>query len=309
MASAAPSEKPGGSRDRLRCAEHRLFDALGVEARELWLTLERPRMRVRVLEIGEGPPVVHVHGGGSLGSVHAPLAAALPGRRHLLIDRPGFGLSDHVPVHPEFRRRSIEFLIAALDALGLESVDVVANSIGSAMSLWLALEQPSRVRSLGFAGAVAMLPGEGVPLVLQLLATPVLGPFIMSLERPTPRQVRAFLTRFGHDPDTVDPLIHEVILAAERVPNYAVAWRELLRATISVRGQRPGLQLTDDELRRIRCPVAFAWGSRDPMVGEQTGRSAAAALPNATFTVAGIGHGPWLDDPDAVARALEPVLV
>lgn len=302
------SERVTDPVEAFRGAEARLFRELGIEAREIWLDLERPRMRARVLEIGEGPPVLQIHGGGGWGSLHAPLAAALPGRRHLLLDRPGFGLSDLVDLRQDVRPRSVELVLSTLDALGLDEVDIIGNSFGSAMAMWFALEHPERVRSLGFAGGAAMLPGPDVPFVLQLLAAPVVGPLFLRLERPSPKQVRNLLQRFGQNPDTVLPAMHALVLAAERVPAYGRAWAEILQATISVTGQRPGLILTVEELARITCPVAMAWGSNDPMVDLDTARAAEAVLPNATLTVTGIGHLPWLDDADAVGRALEPVL-
>lgn len=294
--------------DALRDAEARLFRVHGLAVRERWLSLARPKIRARVLESGEGPPVLHVHGGGTFGAVSVPLAAALPGRRHLLLDRPGFGLSERADVYPDFRARSIELLVSTLDALELDSVDIVANSIGAGMAMWLALAHPSRVRSLAFVGGAAMLPGPELPFVLRLLAMPVIGPLLLALERPSPAQVRAFLRRFGHDPDAVEPALQAVVLAAERVPTHAVAWRELLQATISWKGQRPGLVLTQEELRAIACPVAFAWGAKDPMVDARDGRAAAEQMRDARFEVVGTGHAPWLDDAAGVARAIEPVL-
>jgi pimeloyl-ACP methyl ester carboxylesterase len=264
-----------------------------------------------VLEVGDGPPTLHVHGGGLCGALHGPLAAALPGRRHLLIDRPGFGLSERADVAPNFRAHSVEFLVSSLDALGLGSVDIVANSIGAAMGLWLALEHPKRVRSLALVGAAAMLPGANAPFVFRLLGTPLVGRLILSLERPSKRQVANFFARFGHPPHTVHETIHDVMLALERQPSYPVAWRELLRATISAtaaNGQQPGQMLTAADLRRISCPVVFAWGSNDPTIDARVGRAAAAVLPDARFEIVGRGHAPWIDDPAAIARVLAPTL-
>lgn len=290
----------------VRDAEARVMAELGIEARERWLT--RPAMRARVLEVGDGPPTLHVHGGGGFGALHAPLAAALPGRRHLLLDRPGFGLSERVDQHPGFRRRSVDLLVSVLDALELDRVDLVGNSIGAGMGLWLALEHPDRVRSLAFVGGAAMLPGPPLPFLLRLLAMPGLGPLLIRMDRPSPRQVRSVLSRFGQDPDAVSPAMRDLILAVERHPTYAVAWAEILAASISWRGQRPGLILTPEELSSVPHPVAFAWGARDPMVALEDGRAAAAAMRDARLEVTGIGHLPWLDDAAAVASAIEPVL-
>ncbi len=291
-----------------RDAEAELCGRHGVSARDVWLTLERPACRVRVLEIGEGPPALHVPGGDTPGALFAPLAAALPGRRHLLLDRPGFGLSEPAPAFPDFRGRSVELLVSVLDALEIDRADLVANSIGAAMALWLTLAHPDRVRCLALTGGVAMLPGPPLPFILRLLAMPGIGTLLLSAERPSPAQVRNLLKRFGHDPDATEAAVHALLLAAERLPTHDRAWRELLRATISWRGQRPGLVLTEEELERIDCPVVFAWGSDDPMVSVGDGRAAAARMRDARFEVVATGHAPWIEDARGVARAIEPVL-
>lgn len=311
MSNATTAARPIGAADpvsALRDAEQRLFHVHGLDLRERWVELSRLGGRARLLETGAGPPTLHLPGGPCPGAVHAPLAAAMPGRRHLLLDRPGFGLSDPVDMVPDVRGRSVQLLVDVLDALGLSSVDVVGNSMGAGMGLWLAVAHPERVRSLALVGGAAMLPGPPVPFLLRVLAAPVIGRALMALERPSPGQVRRLFQRFGHDPDRSGPEMLDVMLAAERVPAYARAWRELLQATISVRGQRPGLLLTPDELRGIACPVSFAWGEGDPMVRAEDGRAAAAHLADARFEVVGTGHAPWLEAAAAVARAIEPTL-
>jgi hypothetical protein len=53
---------------------------------------------VRVQEVGEGPPVLFLHGGPNTGSTWVPLVAHLDGLRCLLVDRPGTGLSAPYPI-------------------------------------------------------------------------------------------------------------------------------------------------------------------------------------------------------------------
>src|SRR5690606_19604496 len=103
-----------------RDAERSLFVDLGLAGRERTVRLADGGARVRVVEIGEGPVALHVHGGGAFGALHAPLVAALPGRRHILLDRPGFGLSERAQVAPDFRGRSVRMLTSILDALELD---------------------------------------------------------------------------------------------------------------------------------------------------------------------------------------------
>ena len=65
MTSAAISE--------FESAERRLFEVYGLEVESRFLELRDPPMRARVLETGEGAPVVLVHGGGGVGATWAPL--------------------------------------------------------------------------------------------------------------------------------------------------------------------------------------------------------------------------------------------
>lgn len=197
-------------------------------------------------------------------------------------------------------------LTNVLEGLGLAEVDIVAHSIGATIATWFAVARPERVRSLAFVGFPANLGEGSAPFVFRLLGVPVIGPLMLAMEPPSEGQARTLLRRFGHS--GLAPLVYELLAAAERVPAYAPAWRELLAATVGLRGIAPGVTVPWEALRALRCPVAFAWGSGEPMGEERHGRALAALLGDAPFTIAGIGHLPWLEDAGAVARAIEPVL-
>lgn len=100
-ARALAARAAGACRDTLRAvdvvayrrAEAAYWAAVGVAPQEEWLEVgSGGRLRVQV--VGEGPPVLFLHGVNTSGTVWAPLAARLPGFRCLLVDRPGCGLSD-----------------------------------------------------------------------------------------------------------------------------------------------------------------------------------------------------------------------
>jgi hypothetical protein len=69
-------------------AERSYFAREGVAPHERYLELDRPRLRIRVLEHGAGEPVLFVHGGGGSAAQWAPLLARIRGRRLLAVDRP-----------------------------------------------------------------------------------------------------------------------------------------------------------------------------------------------------------------------------
>ncbi|HEY4965844.1 MAG TPA: cation:proton antiporter, partial [Puia sp.] len=77
-----------------------LFTALavasfyGIDAKEHYVTLTDPQIKVRVLEIGDGEPLVIVPGNTGDAFVLASLMTELKGRRIYAINRPGGGLSE-----------------------------------------------------------------------------------------------------------------------------------------------------------------------------------------------------------------------
>src|SRR5436305_8629613 len=79
---------------RFELAERRLFAACGVQVTSRRVRLADPPVSVRVLEAGDGPPLVLVHGSGMSASTWAPLMPYLGARRLVGFDLPGFGLSD-----------------------------------------------------------------------------------------------------------------------------------------------------------------------------------------------------------------------
>lgn len=154
---------------------------------------------LQVLEAGVGQPVVLVHGTGACGLVWLPLIEQLGDCRLLAVDRPGYGLSEPVDYRRSNpRRTAVNVLVGLLDALGLDRVDLVANSAGGLWCLWLALDRDERVRRVVLAGATPMVPGTTAPLVLRLMATPVLGPVLFRLLfDASPSSVMQTMARMG----------------------------------------------------------------------------------------------------------------
>lgn len=109
----------------------------------------RSGRRVHLIEAGDGPPVVLLHGGGTSSLSHLSLLAHLQGVRAINADRPGFGLSDPVHVPRErYRDAAIEFVDELLDALELETAALAGASGGGIWAVWYALAHPER-----FAGS------------------------------------------------------------------------------------------------------------------------------------------------------------
>ncbi len=288
-------------------AERHYFALEGVAPQERYIELDRPRLVVRVLELGAGEPLLFVHGGGGSAAQWAPLLARIRGRRLLAVDRPGCGLTsgfDNRGV--DLRAHAVDFLTGVLDALAIEAADIVANSMGGTWSVWLALAQPDRVRSLALLGSPALIDGSGAPLPYRLLGVPVLNRVMYAMEPPSDAHGRKTFKRIGHDPASLPDELTTLQGRTEALPTYRTHWLSLMETIFP--GARQAVHLTLDELARLRQPVRFVWGERDPFGPPNAGEAACRVMPDAQLTTLRAGHLPWVDQPDRCASAVQDLL-
>ena len=281
-------------------AQRKLLELHGVAAASRFLEVPVTGGRAHVLEAGDGPPVVMVSGGGTPGAMWAPLMGRLTGFRLFALDLPGFGLTDAARRWAGGMRRHLErFLLEALDALDLRRTAIVANSLGSLCTSWLALAHPERVASFVHIGCPALALSTSAPLPMRLLSVRPLGRLLTRLQRPSPKQV-AELGRMVHE-DPLEPELADLLLATERLPAFRRNFLATMHTLLRLRGARPESRLTDAELDRLAAPTQIFWGENDPFGAVEVGRELAAALPAAELHVVGGGHAPWLRHSEAIA--------
>lgn len=295
------------TREQLRAAEQRVADRIGVALQERTLTVTGPVGHVRVLESGAGAPLVMVHGGGGFGAQWLPLMAALPERRCIAPERPGCGLTDdYIYARDEdIRAHAVEYLDGVLDALGIDSAHLAANSMGALWSLWFALERPERVQSLTTLGCPALVVGTSAPYGMRLLSRRGLDGL---MNRPrTSAGTAKVIGRLGHDATTLDgsyPGLLEVSRLAGNLPGAGASFASLLNRVLALRGAKADCALGAGELAGLEvCPLVL-WGSGDPFGDVGAARCFADAT-HGRLHVLGTGHAPWLDDPGAAAARIE----
>ena len=259
---------------------------------------------VHVIEAGDGPPVVHLHGNNTSSLSHLMLLEHLTGVRSFLIDRPGFGLSDPQTFAPRtFRDSAVRFVIEVLDGLELESAVLVGASGGGAWVIWCALDRPERVRSLVLLGSVPLLPGARIPVGIRLMATPLLGAAVSRTVRPGRGMLLRLMSSMG-EADTIVryPDLLDSLIDAARDPVATAANLAEFRALISAFGVRRAARIGPDDLRRVPVPTLMIWGDHDPLVPASQARIVAEMMPNARLEVLPAGHVPQLGNPERVAR-------
>lgn len=300
----------GTDEARYRAAERRFWEVEGADPEECWLDLPRTGSRVRVQVVGDGPPVLFVHGVGNSGTSWAPLVARLTGFRCLVLDRPGCGLSDPLEGRFDDVAGFVPFaeslLVEVLDGLGVERAHLVATSLGGYHALRTAAAHPRRVRGVAELGWTVGAPIARTPIVMRLGGVRGIAR-LMSRMPVSARVVRSMLGQIGLR-DALD---------AGRVPEELVDWwRVQLNHTdtmrneveagppiMQLRGLNDSVLLADDVLGRVQAPVWFRWGVDDPFGGPEVASTFVARVPNGELDLVPGGHAVWIDDPDGTAEA------
>ena len=298
--------------DSFAQAERRLFERYGVAFEPRSLRLADPDLEIGVRECGEGSPVLFVHGSAMSGATWAPLLAALPDRRAIAIDLPGFGRSDpYSYTGRSLRAHAQAQLVSTLDALGLGRVPVVGTSLGAMWAFCLALHAPERVTALVGLGMPAVaLPGMRSDPFFRLMTTPGVGRVVARMPAPpnvgmTRRTALGVMGRraLRQTPDE----FFEVMRCGMAAPGWGEAMWTHLNLALRAGRQRPENVLTDAELGEIACPVRLIWGDEDPYGGPEIGRRAAGLMRDAELVVVEGGHAPFLDDPVRCAEVIRSV--
>ncbi len=226
-------------------------DYFGLESR--WLDTA-PGERTHYHDLGEGVPVVFLHGSGAGVSAAAnwwlnlpPLAEKV---RTIAVDLIGFGQTQ-VPDDVEYGIHEWgAHVLRVLDGLGIEKAWLVGNSLGGWVAVQMAISHPDRV-----AGVISMGTG-GAPRKTQALN---------SHAKPdvTPAGIRAVLEDFVVDASLVSDELVDARYRAALVPDAP----ERFAAVIAARERdRSGIPLADDDLRAISVPVLLIHGREDSVI-------------------------------------------
>ncbi len=267
----------------------------------------------QVLELGAGPALLLVHGGGDSALEWVPILPALARNHRLLaVDRPGHGLADPFDyTGVDLLDHARTFLGDVLDALDLRTVDVVANSMGGLWSVAFALDFPDRVSRLVLVGHP---PGvnRAVPLQLRMLGLPLIGQPLgrLLMSNPTRESSRKFWGQIlVVHPEHLDDAFLDADVAHMRRNVGSIL--SLIRRAGGVGGLRRGLIL-GERWQALKVPTVFLCGERDAFMGPKLWKAwegIAARNPNVrVIRIPGAGHLPWIDDPERVVDEIERFL-
>lgn len=218
---------------------------------------------IAAMEVGEGPVLLMLHGGGPGASSLGNYAHNLPGFaknfRVLLLDQPGFGGS-YRPTKADLADRSIteitvDALYQALDQLGVDSFHLLGNSLGGAAALAMTLAQPQRVTRL-----VLMAPGGGW---LSFGPTPTEGQKMMfryyNGEGPTVKKMKAFISTMVANPKNFSDQDIQQRYEGSLDPSHVEFYHHYNAAFAARHGMDPLWR----DVHKIACPTFLLWGQDD----------------------------------------------
>lgn len=295
---------------RYRQAEQALWQSVGVQPSERVLRLDRTGAVVRIQEVGEGEPVVFVHGASNGGTSWASLASRLGGFRCVLVDRPGCGLSPRLESSlgdmAALGAFADDLVVDVLDALDVRTAHVVGTSFGGYFVLRAAAAHPDRIDRVVTLSWSFGAPVTSTPLVMRVAMHPVLRR--MATRVPvSERMARSMLKQIGLrravESGTFGPVEMRWFLSLLGDTDTMRNEIDAAPRMVTMRGFNHDTLLTPALLAQVASPTYLLWGEEDPMGGAEIAREFAALLPDVRLEVmAEAGHAPWMDDPDHVVE-------
>jgi 4,5:9,10-diseco-3-hydroxy-5,9,17-trioxoandrosta-1(10),2-diene-4-oate hydrolase len=234
--------------------------------------------KIWVTQLGDGPALLLLHGGGpgATGASNfsrnvAPLASHF---RLIIPDLPGYGRSTKGIDRADPFGDLAAVMLGLLDALGIDKVHALGNSLGGACALRLALDRPERVDRLVLLGpggidTTQYPPTDGLKLLLGYYAG----------EGPTREKVATFLRNYlVFDGSTIsDAVIDERFAASvdpESIANPPLQPpKDLTNALL--------LDLAKDaRLKTLATPTLVFWGMEDRVNRPDGAHSLQQQMPN-----------------------------
>jgi pimeloyl-ACP methyl ester carboxylesterase len=238
--------------------------------------IEADGFRIRYKEAGQGEPLVSLHGAGGM-RIYRSHALLAEQYRVIVFEVPGFGQSpanERSQSMPELALTMAQ----AVTNLGLERFNLMGNSFGGKLALWLAVQQPERIQALVLVAPAAIRPEGGLP------------PQALS---PEERRARLYAHPERQAPA---PPPDPAIMAKQQI---------LVRRVMgpvrdeSLESRMPGLNV----------PVLVLFGTMDRMIPPEMGRLYCEKLPNChLILVYDAGHEVDADRPEAFVSVVSDFL-
>jgi proline iminopeptidase len=257
-----------------------------------------------VTVVGDGPPLLCLHGGPGMSDYLAMLGDETDGWRRITYTQRG--LAPSTTDGPFTVAQHVADAVAVLDDLGLEDAVVLGHSWGGFLAPALAMAHPDRVRGLLLVDPLGIVGDggyEGFEAAMQARTPEHVRARAEELDRRAMagegteaealESLRLVWPAYFDDPLTAPPMPDDVRLS---VPCYSETFDDIKELTGS--GELPGRAAAYDG------PVEVLYGLGSPLPVEAAIETAAAFPRGSSAGVPDAGHFPWIEQPGCVTDAL-----
>ncbi|MEU3163090.1 alpha/beta fold hydrolase [Streptosporangium sp. NPDC006930] len=231
-------------------------------------------IQTHYLDVGEGDPVLLLHGSGPGVTAWSNWRSTIPSLsttfRTIAPEYVGFGQT----ARPEGLVYGVEtwtrHVLDFLDALLLDRVRIVGNSMGGAIALRIARYHPDRVSQMVLMGSGGLEPKQMSPGLRQLRDY-----------EPTPENMRSLIAdTFLYDSSLLtEQLVHERYESSRR-PGVHETYRKMFH---DAGHQGNEHWLPRDEIASVTTPTLVVHGREDRVIPWDVGQDLFHLLPNATL--------------------------
>src|SRR4051794_2587422 len=264
--------------------------------------------RAEYREIGDGPPVVLIHGMIN-SSRHWEAVARQLARSHRVIAPDLIGHGDSATPRGDYSLGAHAAAIRdLLTVLGVERASIVGHSLGGGVAMQFFYQFPQRTERLALVSSGGL--GREVSPLLRTAAVPGVSAALAVASHP---RVIAGLEEVSERLQARGKGVGASVQAVARAlrplgrPGSRAAFLHTLRAVIDPKGQRVS---ATDRLHLLRdMPTLVVWGERDRTIPIAHGRAVQDVVPHCRFrTLPRAAHFPHLEDPDGLAAVLAEFL-
>lgn len=229
------------------------------ESTSRFIDTAQGRLHYHVAGAENAAPLLLLHGSGPGVFGWANFRGNLPvfaeHYRTYILDMPGYGESAAVDGYPI--DVAVNATLQFLDALGIDKVAIVGNSMGGMVATRFAVAHPERVTRLATIGGVGVnlfssFPNEGINLLVEFT------------EEPTRERLVAWLRSMVYDQSLVtDELVEDRWKRATQPDTLAVSRRMYSRAAIAQIAAAHKNSQPWTHLQQLQCPTLITWGRDD----------------------------------------------
>jgi 2-hydroxy-6-oxonona-2,4-dienedioate hydrolase len=252
-------------------------------------------VRTRVLQAGEGPELILLHGTGGHLEAYARDIAGLAEDFHVTAyDMVGHGWSD-LPDKPYTIDVLSDHLVALMDSLGIERAHLSGESLGGWVTAWTAAHHPDRVARL-----VLNTPGNiaNKPDVMARLRDSTMA----AVRDPSDATVRRRVEFLFYDTSMVTD---ELVNLRRRVYGRD-GFVQAITNTLVLQDPaiRAGYAWDPSWVGKIEAPTLLLWTDHDPTGGLDEAGMLLEWLPDARLhVITGAGHWPQWEKVDEFLQA------